>query len=136
MRNEYFKTVKSYLNDLEIDITTEDASEQLVVVNDGNRGLNNMVLDCEDELLIIEQFIMPMENGDKEFLTRLLQMNRSLVHGCFALDESGNRLIFRDTLQLANLDLNELESSINSLGLALAEFGNEFIEVAKSGGMQ
>jgi hypothetical protein len=63
---------------------------------------------------------------------RLLQMNRTLVHGAFVLDEEGKKVIFRDTLQLENLDKNELESSINALSIALAEYAGELIEFSKS----
>ena len=72
---------------------------------------------------------VPREPGD--FYKRLLQMNRSLVHGAFVLDEEGKYLSFRDTLQLENLDLNELEGSIQALSLALAENGAEILEYAK-----
>lgn len=132
METEHLNKVKSYLEQLDIYITREDSAEHLVVINDESRGLHEMILDVEEDLLIIEQFIMPMTDS-ADFHKRLLQMNRQLIHGAFALDESGDRLIFRDTLQLANLDLNELESSINALGLALVEFGNEFISAAKGG---
>ena len=54
-------------------------------------------------------------------------MNNTLVHGAFALDETGRRIFYRDTLQLANLDLNELEGSIRALSLALAENGAELL---------
>jgi len=40
-------------------------------------------------------------------------------------------LIFRDTLQMENLDLNELEGSINSLTLLLSEYSNELITFSK-----
>jgi hypothetical protein len=40
-------------------------------------------------------------------------------------------VIFRDTLQLQNLAPNELEGSINSLGLMMAEYAEEFIRFAK-----
>ena len=68
---------------------------------------------------------MPDEPGD--LFKRLLQMNNTLVHGAFVLDETGGRIFFRDTLQLANLDLNELEGSIRALSLALAEYGTELL---------
>jgi hypothetical protein len=58
-------------------------------------------------------------------------MNRELVHGAFVLDENGKIVLFRDTLQLANLDLNELEASINALGLGLAMYADELIGFAK-----
>jgi hypothetical protein len=59
-------------------------------------------------------------------------MNRELVHGAFVLDEGGELVIFRDSLQLENLDLNEIEASINALGLGLASFADELIDFAKS----
>ena len=54
-------------------------------------------------------------------------MNRSLVHGAFVLDDAAKYVFFRDTLQLENLDLNELEGTIQALSLALAENGAELL---------
>jgi tRNA threonylcarbamoyladenosine modification (KEOPS) complex Pcc1 subunit len=62
---------------------------------------------------------------------RLLQKNRDIIHGAFALDESGRKLIFRDTLQIETLDLAELEACVNSLGLLLIEFADELIQFSK-----
>jgi hypothetical protein len=59
-------------------------------------------------------------------------MNRTLVHGAFVLNDEGTKIIFRDTLQLENLDKNELEGSINALSIALAEYAGELIEFSKS----
>ena len=58
-------------------------------------------------------------------------MNNTLVHGAFVLDETGGRIFFRDTLQLSHLDVNELEASIRSLSLALAEYGAELLTYLK-----
>jgi hypothetical protein len=66
-----------------------------------------------------------------ELYKRLLQMNRSLVHGAFVLNEDGESILFRDTLQLENLDRNELEASIHSLSLALAEYSSELLKYAE-----
>jgi hypothetical protein len=57
-------------------------------------------------------------------------MNRNLVHGAFVLDENAEVILFRDTLQLENLDRNELEGSIHALSLALSEYGAELLEYA------
>ena len=130
--SEQFELVKSYLLDLDLTITKEDEPEELVVVEDEEAGIKNLIVDCEDPILVIEQLIMevPAEPGD--LYRRLLQMNRTLVHGAFVLDEEGQRVIFRDTLQLANLDLNELEGSIGALSLALAEHGGELLSYASA----
>jgi len=58
---------------------------------------------------------------------RLLEINRELVFGAFVIDETGNRVLYRNTLALENLDANELESTINALGLGLAEYGQEIL---------
>jgi hypothetical protein len=68
---------------------------------------------------------MPQSSAD--FCKRILQINRTLVHGAFVLDEEGTTLLFRDTLQTENLDRNELEGSIDALSLALAEYASELV---------
>ena len=123
--------IKQYLMDLNIDIIDEDIQEELVVIKDLENGINNLMIDCEEPILILEQLIMEIKEDSTAFYKRLLQMNRELVHGAFALDEEGKRLFFRDTLQLENLDLNELEGTLQSLSLAMAEFGAELLKFAK-----
>jgi hypothetical protein len=58
-----------------------------------------------------------------------LKKNREIVHGAFVLDETGKRVLFRDTLQLENLDLNELEGTLNSLKLLIAEYSSELLDM-------
>lgn len=129
--SENLDKVKNYLLDLDLKIIDENEAEELVVVEDDDNGIHNLIVDCEPPILVLEQLIMetPKEPGD--FFKRLLQMNRALVHGAFVLDEEGKYMFFRDTLQLENLDLNELEASISALSLALAENGAEILEYAK-----
>jgi hypothetical protein len=112
-------------------IVDENEAEELVVVEDDEDGIHNLIIDCEAPIVVLEQLIMevPAEPGD--FYKRLLQMNRALVHGAFVLDDDGKYVFFRDTLQLENLDLNELEGSVRSLSLALAENGSELLEYSK-----
>jgi len=43
------------------------------------------------------------------------------------LDEAGTRVLYRNTLPLARLDLNDVEGAIDALSLALAEFAGELI---------
>jgi hypothetical protein len=129
--SEQLETVKGHLLDLGLTITGENEADDLVVVDDEDNGIKQLVVDCEPPIVILEQLIgeVPAEPGD--LFTRLLQMNNTLVHGAFALDETGRRIFYRDTLQLANLDLNELEGSIRALSLALAENGAELLDYWK-----
>lgn len=127
----HFEKVKKFLFDLGFDLQSEDAAEELVVISDEEKGVSNLIVDCEGDLLLIEQYVFSLKNPDSsEVLKRLLTINLNIVHGALGLDEE-NRVIFRDTLQLQNLAVNELESSINSLGLMMAEYAEEFIRFAK-----
>ena len=127
--SENLDLVKGYLLDIDLNIVSEDEAEELVVVEDEENGIRNLIIDCEPPIVILEQLIMDAPEVPGEFFKRLLQMNRTMVHGAFVLDdEDGRRVIFRDTLQLENLDRNELEGSIRSLELALAENGAELLE--------
>lgn len=126
--SENLDRVKGYLLDLDLTIVSENEAEELLVVDDEDNGIKHLVIDCEPPIVILEQLIAetPAEPGD--LFKRLLQMNNTLVHGAFVLDETGGRIFYRDTLQLANLDLNELEGSIRALSLALGEYGAELLK--------
>ena len=130
--SENLQKVKDYLDELELSISSEDEAEELVIIDDEDKGIKNLVIDCEDPVLVLEQVIMDVPKNTDGFFKRLLQMNRTLVHGAFVLDEEGAKVIFRDTLQLENLDKNELEASITALSIALAEYAGELIEFSKS----
>lgn len=129
--SEKFELVKRYLMDLDLKIVKEDAKEEMVVVEDPDNGIQNLVVDCEDPILILEQLILPVPKQPGDLFKRLLQMNRNMVHGAFVLDDQGKYVIFRDTLQLENLDQNELEASVQALSLALAENSSELLKYAK-----
>ena len=132
MPSEYFEKVKSLLLDLGYAITQEDEGQELFIVDDEDSGINNLIVDCEDPLLVLEQVIMPIPQEPGSLFRRLLQMNRLLVHGAFVLDEETQTILFRDTLRIENLDSNELEGSIEALSLALAENAGELLSYTKS----
>lgn len=130
MTDHFFK-VKELLLDMDFDIQSEDSQDTILVITDEEKGINHLILDVEEGLLVLEQFIFQIKNvEDAALLRRLLEINRSLVHGALTLDEA-HRVIFRDTLQLENIDQNELEASINALSLMMAEYAEEFIRYAK-----
>ena len=128
--NEYFDKVKSYLLELDYSILLEDESDGVIVVESEEDGIKNLVLGVADPLLIVEQFIVELGSPSADDYKHLLQKNRDIVHGAFVLDDSGSKVIFRDTLQLENLDLNEIEASFNSLSLLLNEYSEELIKLS------
>ena len=122
-----FSKVKDYLLELEYSIVQENAEESLFVVENEDAGIKNLVIDCEDTLLIFEQYIFDIKKDDPEIYRSLLVKNRDTIHGAFVLDETGTKVIFRDTLQLENLDFNELQGTLNALELLLTEYSDELI---------
>jgi len=125
-----FEKVKNYLLDLGHEIVQEHTEDELLLVSDANKGICNLILDCEGSILILEQHIFDIDPSKSDIYKKLLQINRLVVHGAFVLDDSGERVLFRDTLQLSTLDINELEASINALSLALSENLETFLEYA------
>jgi hypothetical protein len=132
MLNPYFLKINAYLLELGFDIRHADAQENILVVDKPELGIRNLVVGCGDPLLILEQYLLELPAPSLEIYRQLLQKNRDIIHGAFALDDTGRRLIFRDTLQIDSLDLPELEACVNSLGLLLSEFADELIQFSKS----
>ena len=122
-----FATVKAFLQELNLSVVSEAPAECILIVDDEERGIKNLVVDCEEPILIFEQVVMPVPATSVDLFRRLLQMNRTLVHGAFTLDEDGGKILFRDTLRLENLDLNEVEGTIEALSLAMAEHATELL---------
>ena len=118
--------VRELLLDLGHEIVQEVQEEELFVIKDEDKGICNMIVDCESPMVEIEQLILEIEGSASNY-KRLLQMNRDLIYGAFVLHEDGKTLLYRNTLALENLDLNELETTINALSLGLAENGEELL---------
>ncbi len=129
--NNYFEIVRNYLLELEYSIDQEDEYEGLFLVSNESSGIKNLVIICTNPILIIEQFLFEIRLESVELFKNLLMKNRDIVHGAFVLDDEGKKVIFRDTLQLRSLDLNEIEASINSLSLLLGEYSDELIKYSK-----
>jgi len=132
MTHPYFLKINGYLLELGFEIRHADAQENILVVDKPELGIRNLVIGCGDPLLILEQYLLELPAPSLDIYRQLLQKNRDIIHGAFALDDTGRRLIFRDTLQIDSLDLPELEACVNSLGLLLSEFADELIQFSKS----
>jgi len=132
MGNRYFQKVKGYLLELNFQITHEDHQEGVFVVEKESLGIKNLVIGCADPLLIMEQYLLELPVQTPEVYRSLLQKNRDIIHGAFVLDDSGRRVIFRDTLQMETLDLCEIEATFNSLALLLSEYADQLIAFSKN----
>ena len=126
-----FQQVKDYLMELNFNIIHENQGDGIIMISKEDQGIKNLILGVALPILIIEQHIFNIKNKNETVYRSLLQKNRDIVHGAFVLDETGEKVIFRDTLQLENLDLNELEATLNSLGLLLSEYSQQIINFSK-----
>jgi len=126
-----FQKVKNYLLELDFEVVNESEEDEVFVVESEVSGIKNLVIACADPILIMEQYLFEIKSPNLEIYSNLLKKNRDIIHGAFVLDEEGHKVIFRDTLQLENLDLNELEGSLNSLELLLTEYSDDLIKFSK-----
>ncbi|WP_103866636.1 YbjN domain-containing protein [Aquimarina sp. I32.4] len=129
---DHFSKVKNFVLDLGYTITTSIEEDQIIVINAESAGIKNCIINCADPILIIEQYLLELKSISIDVFQKLLMKNREIIHGAFVLDESGKVVIFRDTLQISNLDQNELEGSLNSLSILLSEYSKELIAFSKN----
>jgi uncharacterized protein YjfI (DUF2170 family) len=130
MKNHYNIT-RDFLLELNFDISREEKEDCILVVQKESAGIRNLILGVAPPILIIEQFIFRINDQSEKIFKSLLQKNRDIIHGAFVLDETGEKVIFRDTLQIENMDVNELEGSLNSLSLLMSEYSDNIIEFSK-----
>ncbi len=104
--------VKEMVADIGLSIVDEVPEEELVVIEDESRGIKGMIVDCEGDILIIEQ---PIGKFSEKYYKWFLEQSRFLPFGAFVLDNESETILFRNTLRLDTLDLEEFESTINSL---------------------
>ena len=125
--SKYYEKVLNFSDRLDLDIIHENKEEELIVVSNEEKGIYQMVIDCEYPVLIFEQLIYKIKNSSQHHFLELLKMNRNLVHGAFVVNDEETQMIYRDTLQLENLDFNEFEGTINALSLGLAEYSGKLV---------
>ena len=113
--------IERYL--IKLSITYEKVSEDVWVINDRDKGLNQIVLYVDETLLTVRSRVLALSSVSDEKLgelfRELLLLNCELLHGAYAIED--DYIIIMDTLELATMDLEELQASLDAIGLALAE---------------
>lgn len=128
---DYFGVVRNYLNALELDIKYENSREGILIVSNEQEGIFNLIICVAYPIVIFEQFLFEIKTESPEVYKALLKKNRDIIHGAFVLDPTGRKVIFRDSLQLENLDQNEFGATLNSLSLLLSEYTEQIINFSK-----
>jgi hypothetical protein len=112
-------------------VSYQNEKEGIFLIESEQDGIKNLIIGVAPPILIMEQYIFTLTGDRVEVLKSLLQKNRDIIHGAFALDEEGKKVIFRYTLQIEHVDINELEGAFNSLGLLLSEYYEQIIEFSR-----
>ncbi|WP_370449494.1 MULTISPECIES: molecular chaperone Tir [Apibacter] len=128
----YFKKIETFISELGHTISFKDEEKGIFCIENEEDGIKNLVIGVAPPIVVLEQYIFTLYQDDKEIFKSLLQKNRDIVHGAFVLDETGKRVIFRYTMQIENLDINELEGALNSLGLLLSEYYEQILTFSKT----
>ncbi len=130
--NDYFNVVKEYLITLELEIKYENSKDCVFIVSSEQDGIVNLIICVAYPIVIFEQYLFEIKTDSPLVYKALLKKNRDIIHGAFVLDDTGRKVIFRDSLQLENLDLNEFGATLNSLSLLLSEYSEQIINFSKN----
>ena len=129
---DYYATIKSFLQSLQLNIEHENQKEGIFIVSNEPEGIFNLIICVAYPIVIFEQFIFEIKAEETQVYKSLLQKNRDIIHGAFVLDDTGRKVIFRDSLQIENLNQNEFEATLNSLSVLLSEYSEQIINFSKN----
>lgn len=119
--------IESYLTRAEVPFEVV-GDEGMWLVRDGSLGENIAIQAAEPLLLFRVKVLELSEIGDRPALFEaLLRLNASdLVHGSYGIADDS--VVLTCTLQMENLDYNELQAVLDDFSLALA---NHYDHLAK-----
>ena len=111
--------IESYL--LSLSLTYEEVGDQTWVINDDEKGLENVLVILANPVVIIRVKVMAIPDKEREqFFEQLLRLNQSdMIHGAYALE--GDDVILLNTLVGETLDVEEFQATLDAIGLALAQ---------------
>ncbi len=111
--------IESYLTKLSLSYERVDSNTWLI--NDEERGLENVVVVSSDPVVLVRVKVMDIpSNRSCELFEQLLRLNASdIIHGAYALE--GDSVILIDTLEGDTMDIEELQASLDAIGLALVQ---------------
>lgn len=125
------ETIENFALRLDCKILYKNEQSGILKIDNQADGIHNLILGVAPPILIMEQFLFSFREDNIDMFKKMLQKNRDTIHGAFVVTEEGNRVLFRYTMQLQNLDFNEFEGALNSLGLLLSEFSEQIIDFSK-----
>lgn len=127
----YFSKIENFIQNINYTISYQNEKEGVFMIENLLDGVQNLIVGIAPPVIIFELYLFTITNDNLDMLKALLMKNRDIIHGAFAITEDGNKVIYRYTLQIANLDQNEFEATLNSLSLLMSEYSAQLIEFSK-----
>ena len=93
----------------------------IFIVKEPESGLE-LVVDVEESTICFLMDICPIPTEADQKLAlyeKLLEINNISVHGAFST--SGDKVIFKDNLEIENIDQNELDASVQLMLVTVAQ---------------
>jgi len=111
--------IESYL--VRLALSFQQPTAGTWVISDAQRGLHNLIIALTDSLVVMRMNVMEVPaTGKEKLFEELLRLNAAdLVHGAYGID--GRSVILIDTLEAEGMGLEEFESSLDAIGLAVAQ---------------
>lgn len=115
-----------------LDLPFETKRPGLWVLHSEEEGVDNIIVYHDHPILTIRVKVMPVPpNGQKELFGKLLRLNATdMVHGAYAIENDA--IVILHSIQTPNLDLNEIQASIDSVILAVSEHYKIYKEYAST----
>ena len=116
-------TLKDKIEDYlyKLTLTFQSPSPDTWVIDDDEKGLRNVVVLADEPIVVFRVKVMDLPaNNREEFFEKLLRLNaQDLVHGAYGLE--GDSVILLNTLFAETMDIEEFQSTLDALGLALRQ---------------
>ena len=131
MKINYMEKVLKYIRRSGYEVLYQNDQTGILKISNENDGISQLILGVVPPILIIECYLFTMPQDDLTIYKALLQKNRDMLHGAFVLNEEGNKILYRYTIQIENLDYNEFEAALNSLSLLLHEYSDTLLSFSQ-----
>ena len=127
----YIEIIEDFALKLNCRILYKNEQNGILKIDNQLDGIHSLILGIAPPILIMEQFLFSFRDDNMQMFKKLLQKNRDTIHGAFVINEEGDKVLFRYTMQLQNIDFNEFEGALNSLGLLMSEYSQQIIDFSK-----
>ena len=106
---------------IDLSIPYESKEDNMWVISDPEKGLENVIVTANDQVVTITINVMTIPSVKKEeFFETLLKLNATdMIHGAYGLND--HNVTLSDSLEGPTMDLEELQASLDAVGLALLQ---------------